>query len=83
MYHLAGAAKISRYDFALQLAEVFDLEAGNILPARMCDLKWETKRPRDSTLDTSKARNALPDKSFTLSESCRSLRKGLGIRKEL
>ena len=79
VYHLAGAAKISRYDFALQLAEVFNLEAGNILPAMMCDLKWDARRPRDSSLDTSKARCVLDNKPLTLSQSLQILKKSLVI----
>ena len=55
VYHLAGATRISRYDYALKLAREFDLDASLILPSRMEDLMWAAKRPIDSSLDTSKA----------------------------
>ena len=59
VYNLAGATRISRYDYALELAREFDLDASLILPSRMEDLQWAAKRPIDSSLDTSKARAEL------------------------
>ncbi|HEX7445295.1 MAG TPA: SDR family oxidoreductase, partial [Methanothrix sp.] len=35
VYNLAGATRISRYDYALELAREFDLDASLILPSRM------------------------------------------------
>jgi len=75
VYHLAGATRISRYDFALQLAKIFKLEADPILPSRMRDLKWNAKRPKDSSLDTSKARRVLADRPLALDESLQILKK--------
>lgn len=43
----------------------------------MCDLNWDARRPRDSSLDTSKARNALANKPLTLGESLQILKKEL------
>ena len=55
VYNLAGATRISRYDYALELARVFGLDTDLILPSRMEDmLFWVAKRPIDSSLDTSK-----------------------------
>jgi len=75
VYHLAGATRVSRYDFALQLAKIFNLEADPILPSRMRDLKWYAKRPKDSSLDTSKARRVLADRPLALDESLQILKK--------
>jgi dTDP-4-dehydrorhamnose reductase len=74
VYHLSGATRISRYDYALELAREFDLDASLILPSRMEDLLWVAKRPIDSSLDTSKARAELMEKPLPLNEALRTLK---------
>lgn len=74
VYNLAGATRISRYEYALELAGEFDLDKSLILPFRMVDLLWAAKRPIDSSLDTSKARRELMEKPFPLNEALRTLR---------
>jgi len=69
VYNLAGATRISRYDYALELARVFDLDTNLILPSRMEDLLWVARRPIDSSLDTSKARRELMEKPLPLNEA--------------
>jgi dTDP-4-dehydrorhamnose reductase len=72
--NLAGATRISRYDYAQDLAREFDLDASLILPSRMADLMWAAKRPIDSSLDTSKARAELMEKPLPLNEALRTLK---------
>jgi dTDP-4-dehydrorhamnose reductase len=74
IYNLAGATRISRYDYSLQLAKEFDLDASLIIPSRMSDLQWAAKRPIDSSLDTSKARAELMEKPLPLNEALRTLK---------
>ncbi len=74
VYHLAGATRISRYDFALELAREFDLDHSLILPSRMKDLKWTARRPMDSSLDTSKAVAELMEKPLAINEALKILR---------
>ena len=74
VYNLAGATRISRYDYSLELAREFDLDASLIVPSGMADLKWVAKRPIDSSLDTSKARAELMEKPLPLNEALRTLR---------
>jgi dTDP-4-dehydrorhamnose reductase len=74
VYNLAGATRISRYDYALRLAREFDLDASLILPSRMEDMKWVARRPIDSSLDTSKARAELMEKPLPLNEALRTLK---------
>jgi len=74
VHNLAGATRISRYDYALELAREFDLDASLILPSRMADLMWAAKRPIDSSLDTSKARAELMEKPLPLNEALRTLK---------
>lgn len=74
IYHMAGATRISRYDFALQVADIFGLNADLILPSRMADLPWIARRPMDSSLDTSKASKMLATKPLGLAKSLQILR---------
>ena len=46
--HLAGATRISRYEFAQKIAEIFSLDKTLIKPITMNDINWVAERPRDS-----------------------------------
>ena len=54
IYHITGSEKISRYDFALKVAETFKLNKDLIEPIKTSDLKWKAKRPMDSSLSINK-----------------------------
>lgn len=54
VYHVAGSEAISRYDFALQIARLFELDTGLIARIKTADLKQPAPRPRYSVFDTSK-----------------------------
>ncbi|MEM4156334.1 MAG: sugar nucleotide-binding protein [Archaeoglobaceae archaeon] len=69
IFHLAGAKRVSRYDFAVEIAKAFDLDEDLIRKAKMEEMKWIAKRPRDSSLDVSKAKNLLNRKPMDLKES--------------
>ena len=44
IFHLAGATRISRYEFALRIADKFGLDKDLIIPSRMEELKWLAKK---------------------------------------
>ncbi|MCR4437569.1 MAG: dTDP-4-dehydrorhamnose reductase [bacterium] len=50
IYHVAGSEIVSRYDFALTLAEVFGLERSFITPVRTAELHQAAPRPLRSGL---------------------------------
>ena len=54
--HVAGE-RVSRYEFALRLAEVIGVDRGLVRSISMNDVRLVARRPRDSSLDTSKAKN--------------------------
>jgi dTDP-4-dehydrorhamnose reductase len=74
IYHLSGATRISRYDFACELARAFDLEEKLITPSKMADMKWAARRPADSSLNTSKAIRCLDEKPMAIREALRTLK---------
>ncbi len=61
--HLAGRTRVSRYDMARMLSEKLGLDRKLVTRAKMSDMKnWAAPRPRDSSLDTSKACKILKEK---------------------
>jgi len=70
IFHTAGSERISRYEFAVKIAQKFDLDANMIKPVRMSELKmWVARRPRDSSLCINKAQNQLETKFLNVDES--------------
>ncbi|MCW4033595.1 MAG: dTDP-4-dehydrorhamnose reductase [Candidatus Bathyarchaeota archaeon] len=69
IYHMAGATKASRFEFAVKLAEIFSLDKSLIKKSCISDMDWIAKRPKDSSLDVSKTNNALKTKPMNLSEA--------------
>jgi len=78
LYHLAGATRISRYDFAVELARNFGLDEELIIKSRMSEMKWVAKRPADSSLDTSKAALCLNAKPWSIEEAMKVLKSEVG-----
>ncbi len=74
VYHMAGATRISRYGFARKLAEVFGLDPELVIPAKMSDMIWKAKRPKDSSLDVARAQGVLDDGPHDLEKSLLALR---------
>lgn len=65
--HLAGATRISRYDMALMISENLGLDKSFLKQASINDMKnWIAKRPKDSSLDVSKATQILNEKPMEL-----------------
>jgi len=57
--HVAGE-RMNRYDFAIRIADLFNLPKELIKEGRMEDMtRWKARRPRDSSLDVSKAKELL------------------------
>jgi len=75
VYHIAGSERISRYDFAMKVAEIFGLNRSLITPAKMKDLKaWVAKRPRDSSLSVDKIRREVQVSLLDLNEALERLK---------
>ncbi|MGB3189882.1 MAG: NAD(P)-dependent oxidoreductase [Limnoraphis sp.] len=53
--HLGGKERMSRYDFAQLMAEVFELPIEKIQPCLQQDVQMPASRPPDVSLDSSKA----------------------------
>lgn len=71
--HTAGASRISRYDFAVELAKVFDKDPNLIKGVKMDEMTWVAKRPRDSSLDVSRCAGLLKVKPLGAPEALRAM----------
>ncbi|MEM3886355.1 MAG: dTDP-4-dehydrorhamnose reductase [Candidatus Methanomethylicia archaeon] len=74
VYHLAGATRISRYDFAKIVAKAFNLDKSLITPTTSDKISWTAQRPKDSSLDVGKALRTLNNKPFDINTALKILR---------
>jgi dTDP-4-dehydrorhamnose reductase len=74
-FHLAGATRVSRYEFAQKIAETFDLDENLLHPTSSEKMSWIAKRPRDTSLDVEKAKQTLNNKPLQISEALSRLKK--------
>jgi dTDP-4-dehydrorhamnose reductase len=77
IYHLCGATRVSRFEFAQRIAEAFGLDKGLIDKVLSSQFSWPAKRPMDSSLDTSKAQSTLKNKPLALPEALARLKSEL------
>jgi len=66
--HLAGATRISRYEMAELVADTLKLDKKLLRPTNIDDIKWIAKRPKDSSLDVSKAFSILIEKPLKIEQ---------------
>jgi len=60
--HVAGASKISRYEMAKLISDKLGLDGKLLREISINDIKWEAQRPKDSSLNVSKAISILNQK---------------------
>jgi dTDP-4-dehydrorhamnose reductase len=69
IFHTAGATRVSRHEFALRIADKLGLDKDLVIPSRMEEMAWLAKRPKDSSLDTSKTSRYLKEKPYSLDKA--------------
>jgi dTDP-4-dehydrorhamnose reductase len=74
IYHLCGATRLSRFEFAGQIADVFSLDKGLIDKVLSSQFTLPAKRPIDSSLDTSKAQQTLQHKPLEMDIALKQLK---------
>lgn len=75
LYHASGNQRISRYEFAQQIAEAFDLNQSLIKPIKTNNMtSWTAKRPKDSSLDTNKIKKLLDIKPLDINEGLKRMK---------
>jgi len=74
VYHTCGASRVSRFEFACQIADVFGLDRDLIEKAVSSQFSWAARRPTDSSLNTSLAQRSFECKPLTLDRALRQLK---------
>ncbi|AEF95735.1 dTDP-4-dehydrorhamnose reductase [Methanotorris igneus] len=59
LLHFGGGEKVSRYEFALKVAEIFGFDKSLIKPTKSSKLGWKAKRPKDTSLNSKKVEKLL------------------------
>ncbi len=76
IYHIAGSERISRYRFAVKIAEAFNLDSSLVQPVKMSELKaWTAKRPKDSSLCIDKIQREVETKLLGVAGGLREMRR--------
>ena len=74
IYHLCGATRVSRLEFAKKIADVFGLDKELIDPVKSDKFILPARRPIDSSLDTSFAQRNLKSKPLPLDAALAQLK---------
>ena len=74
VYHLCGASRVSRFEFAQKIAEAFGLDKALIEAVCSSQFSWPAKRPQDSSLDTLKAQRMFNCKPLKIIEALDQLK---------
>lgn len=74
IYHVVGAERIGRYDFARRVAETFGLDASLLEPVSSAEFRSPTPRPKSSSLSTGKVRALSRAQPWDVSEGLRRMK---------
>jgi dTDP-4-dehydrorhamnose reductase len=78
-YHICGSEYLSRYEFAVKLAGVFELDENLIIPVKTSDLNQAAPRPIKSSFILLKAETELGLKPLNVTEGLVFLKTQLGM----
>ncbi len=79
IYHVCGSDYLSRYKFALKLADIFEFDKNLILPVKTSSLNQAADRPMNSSFITLKAESDLGLKPLNITEGLYFLKHQLGM----
>ena len=66
--HFSSLDAISRFEFGTMVANIFNLNKDNIHSAKMEDMPWRAKRPKNSSLSNDKAIKMITKKPITVAQ---------------
>ena len=80
IYHLCGASRVSRFEFAEKIADALGLHKGLLDRVTASQFNWPAKRPVDSSLNTSKAQITLKNKPLVIAKALEQLKLELPLK---
>ena len=75
VFHVAGGERLSKYTFALQLAELFNYPKDKIRDISVDDFPFRAKRPKDMSLSSKKVEHYLGVRMRSVQESLDRLKR--------
>lgn len=79
IYNVCGSEYLSRYEFAVKLANIFEFDKSLIIPIKTNELHQAADRPMNSSFITLKAETELAIKPLNVTEGLYMLKSQLGI----
>ena len=79
LYHIAGPDRMDRYSFALQVANVFELDASKIVGVPTSELKQAARRPLCAGIRADRVRKEISVKLVGVSEGLQWLKTHPGV----
>jgi dTDP-4-dehydrorhamnose reductase len=79
IYHIGGTEYLSRYDFALKVADKFNFDKSLISPVQTIHLAQPAQRPHRGGLKIEKAQKILQTKLLNVEEGLEQVKKELGF----
>jgi dTDP-4-dehydrorhamnose reductase len=76
IFHVVGE-RMSRYEFAIRVAEALGLDKSLVQRAEMKDMRWMAKRPRDSSLSCEETRRRIKTDFHSTEVALKALREEL------
>jgi dTDP-4-dehydrorhamnose reductase len=73
IFHVVGK-RMSRYEFAVKVADVLGLEKSLIQAAEMREMKWLARRPRDSSLNYEETKRRIKTNFYSTENALKVLR---------
>jgi dTDP-4-dehydrorhamnose reductase len=67
--HVAGATRVSRFEMATMIVDKLNLDKNLIKSTTIDEMRWIARRPRDTSLDISKATSLLNEKPMAIEQS--------------
>lgn len=83
VFNICNNERVSKYEFAVKLADAFGLASDQIQPVQAWRKKTATPRPKDLSLSNKKVCKEVGIDGFTISETIKSLKTDDAIRKEI
>jgi dTDP-4-dehydrorhamnose reductase len=77
--HLAGASRLSRFEFAREIAREFRMDQNLIIPSDLKSTSWTAERPPDSSLNVERAENILSNKPASIRQALSEFARQAGI----
>ncbi len=77
IFHICGAEKVSRYDFAVSIAKYFQLDSSLIKKIKTSELPQRAERPMVTGFITTKAEKILHHKPMNVKEGIEAMKKDM------